>query len=200
MSVAPASVADAESVKDRSWVRPSLVLLPLSVNPVMVTGAATAGVVSIVMGTRVARLVLPKGSVAVMPTRCSPWRSAWVGVTLQVPSDLTTAVMTSPVGNVTVMVSPAVAPLPLKLGRVLEVMLSVSLRPVSLAAATSATGASGARVSTRKGLLSVPVTPKTLLTDAVTVWLPSASAATAMPGTCTLKVLTPPVPARIRPV
>jgi hypothetical protein len=52
---------------------------------------------------------------------CAPSGKAVAGVTLQVPSVATTAVWTSPVGKVTVMVSPAV-PVPLTVAGATDAM------------------------------------------------------------------------------
>ena len=122
-----------------------------------VTTGAAGGVVSMVTGTKVTGLVLPAGSVAVTRTSAVPLARVWVGVTLQTPP-VTVAVKTSPVpGMTTVMVSPSV-PVPLMVGVVSLVMLSV-LMPLSLDAATSAGGAVGGVVSTSTVSVSVPVTP-----------------------------------------
>ena len=118
----------------------------LSLVACALTVGASGAVVSMVTGTVVAALVLPAGSVAVTVMLFSPVPRAVVGVTDQVPSAATTAVLTSPPGKVTVMVSPA-TPAPLMVGVVSLVMLSVLLAPVSLAAATSASGAAGGVVS-----------------------------------------------------
>ena len=130
-----------------SAVRLSVLLLPVSLAGTRSGAAGVVGAaVSIRTGTVVAGLVLPAGSVAVTRTFCSPSASACVGVTLQVPSAATTVVRTSPVGMVTVIVSPGVA-VPVMVGVVSLVVLSVLLTPVSLAAATSAAGAAGGVVS-----------------------------------------------------
>ena len=53
---------------------------------------------------------------AVTNTLAAPSGKAWVGVTLQLPLAGTTTSSTSPVGKVTVIVSPGVTPVPLMTG------------------------------------------------------------------------------------
>ncbi len=121
---------------------------------------ATGAVLSIVTGTVVIGPLLPAGSVSLIVKFCGPPAgNAVVGVTDQVPSDLTTAVNTSPVGLVTVMVSPGAAPLPLMVG--LSSLVSPSpLVPESDVGSSIAVGLPGALVSmvtgTVVGALTLP--------------------------------------------
>ena len=159
----------------------SLVMLSVLLGPVSLAVATSAagaagGVVSMVTGTVVAGLVLPAGSVAVTLMLFRPSGSALVGVAAQVPLLATTTVWTSPPGKVTVMVSPAV-PVPLRVGVLSLVMRSVSLTPVSLAAAKTATGAAGALVSMVMGSAAAgPVLPAGSVAVTLRAFRPSGSA------------------------
>ncbi len=66
--------------------------LPLSLVGSSTAAGAAGGVVSMVMGSAVAALVLPVGSVAVTARLFGPSGKAVVGVMAQVPSGATTAV------------------------------------------------------------------------------------------------------------
>jgi hypothetical protein len=127
-------------------------------------GAAGA-LVSMVIGSCVGALVLPAGSVAVTLTLLTPSIKAVVGVTIQLPSAATTAVLTSPPGKETLMVSPGV-PVPLMVGVLSAVMLSPTV-PVSLAKASAAAGAAGGVVSSTKlpvrGALALPAMSVTVV-------------------------------------
>ena len=90
----------------------------------------------------VTALVLPATSVEVSLKVLAPVGSAAVGVTLQLPSAATTAVLTSPPGKVTVMVSPGV-PVPLRVGVLSALMLSPTVA-LSLSKASATAGAAGA--------------------------------------------------------
>ena len=126
---------------------------------------AAGTVVSMVIGSAVGALTLPAGSVAVTVMVFTPSARGVVGVTDQVPSAATTAVLTSPPGKVTVMVSPAV-PVPLMLGVLSAVMLSPTV-PESLAGASAAAGADGGVVSSTKlpvrGALALPARSVTVV-------------------------------------
>ena len=105
---------------------------------------------SITIRTNAAALVLPAASVAVTLIWAVPLAMALVGVTLQLPLLATVVFSTSPVpGTVTVIVSP-VTPVPLRVGVVSDVRLSVLSLPVSLVAATSTEGIAAAVVSMSK--------------------------------------------------
>ena len=151
----------------------SLVLLspsvPLSLVAFRMAVGAAGASESMLMGSEVAALTLPAGSVAVTLRLFTPCGKAVVGVTLQLPLASTTAVWISPPGKVTVMVSPGVPPAPLMVGVVSLVMLSPKV-PLSLTAAKAAAGALGAVVSMRNSLVLVStlVEPKALVTVAVT--------------------------------
>ena len=129
------------------------VAVPVSVGVVsMVSSEATVGVaggvVSITTGKAVLVLSLPAGSVALTCRFCVPSASVAVGVMLQLPLAATTAVPSTvvPLGAYRVMVSPGVAPVPVMVGVLSLVMLSV-VRPLLLATARVAAGADGFWVS-----------------------------------------------------
>ena len=119
----------------------SLVVLPAAGE--MIAGE-TGAVLSIVTGVLAAGLVWPVGSVAVVLSVCGPLLSGVVGVQLQLPLALATAVQTvAPPGpSLTVMVLPGSA-LPLMVGVVLLIGLPD--------AGDETTGATGATVSTLNG-------------------------------------------------
>ncbi len=103
-------------------------------------------VTSTVIVSGAAGLVLPAGSVAVTLKVFGPSGNACVRVTDQVPSLLTVVVRISPVGLMTLMVSPGVPPAPLITGLTSLVMLS-PLVPVSEPGLSTGFGAAGAVVS-----------------------------------------------------
>ena len=146
-------------------------------------------------GTVVAGLVLPAGSVAVTWTYWRPSPSGVTGVTLQVPSAATVAVLSSPPGNVTVMVSPA-TPVPLMVG-VVSLVVPSPLVPVSLASASTAAGAAGGAASSVK-----PPAVAGLVLPAVSVTvvlvLQAPSCVRALPGTTWL-IVNGPLPVAVPP-
>ncbi len=184
-----------------SVVMLSVLLVPVSLPAAKSAAGGAGGVVSMVTGTMAGALTLPAGSVAVTLTFVVPSGNAWMGVTLQLPLPATTAVSTSPVGNVTVMVSPAV-PVPLISGVVSRVMLSVLLVPVSLAAATSAAGAAGPVASmTNATVVAALVLPAGSVAVTLTLAAPSAKAwvgvTLQVPLAATTVVSTSPVPGMV---
>ena len=125
-------------------------------------------------------LSLPAASVAVKVMLCGPSRSGCVGVTLQLPSACTTALATGTPLSSTVITSPGVAPLPLKVGVASSVLCPPVTVPVCApwsSVMTTAAGALGALMSTTKGKSPVAalVSPPICAT-AVKVCAPSARA------------------------
>ena len=144
--------------------------LPLSlVGSSLAVGApgATAAL-SMVMGSVVAGLTLPVGSVAVTLSGLLPSGSGVVGVMDQVPSGATMALpMTAPAASLTVMTLPGV-PAPLRVGVVSVVLLSPCV-PLSLVGSSLALGATGATVSMT-----------TVMTSGVSLVLPAGSVAVTL--------------------
>jgi len=159
----------------------SLVLLspcvPLSLVEASAATGAAGAVVSMVTGTTVSALTLPCGSVAVTLKFCKPSGKAAVGVMAHVPLAATTAVpSTAPLAALRVMVSPGVAPAPLRVGVVSVVVLSPKV-PLSLTLASAAAGAAGAVVSMVTGtVVAGPVLPAGSVALTCRFCRPSASA------------------------
>ena len=133
-------------------------LMPVSLVASSVPAGAAGARLSMVTGSGVGALVLPAGSVAVMARLFRPWGSGLAGVAAQVPLGCTVAVaMVLPSGSLTVMTSPGV-PVPLRVGVVSLVRVSVS-KPLLLLGARMAAGAVAGATMVRGsgvGTLTVP--------------------------------------------
>ena len=89
-------------------------------------------------------LSLPAGSVALRVMACAPSRSGSVGVTLQLPLPSTTALAMGRPLSYTVITSPGVPPVPLKVGVASSVVCPVVTGPVWAPWSSVMVGAAGA--------------------------------------------------------
>ncbi len=152
MTVAPASAPLPVMVGVVALVMLSVLLLPAS-EPLVKSGApGVEGAVASIVTVRPAdaALVLPAASVTLVVNVCVPLVNV-LDVMLQLPEPSAVVVPSNVVPSVSynLTVAPASAPLPVRVGVVTLVMLSVLLLPESEALARSAApGAVGAVVST----------------------------------------------------
>ena len=168
---------------------------------------AAGEVVSMARATVEAGEVLPAGSVAVrVALPLVPWGRATVGRRLHEPSAATWVVSSSPVAGMrAVMVSPGVAPAPLRVGVVTLVRPSPRV-PESLAGSSRAWGAAGGCASTVSledsplcWLVAVTEVPLTSGVAGVRLQVPSAPATTEPSAVPVLVVSTTVLPGRAVP-